>query len=206
MDKGTLFERMSQAVLKGEIEEAQALAQAAVELKLDPLDAINEGYVKGLDAVGKLFRTGEYFLPDLVAAGEAMKRAFGVFNPLLESQKKAKKRMGRVVLGTVASDFHDIGKGIVGSMLVASGFYVVDLGVDVSAQKFLAAVKDIRPDIVGMSALLTTTMPNQKKVIEVLQEAKERQNVKVIVGGAAVTRQWAMKLAPMPMAKMPLPP
>jgi len=195
METQALLEEMSQAVLNGEIEEAEALARRAVEMGMDPLQAINKGYILGLDEVGKLFRAGEYFLPDLVAAGEAMKRAFAVFDPFLKSQTSSeKKRKGRVVLGTVASDFHDIGKGIVGSMLVASGFEVVDLGVDVSAQKFLEAVKELNPDVLGMSALLTTTMPNQKKVIEALREANERQRVKVIIGGAAVTRKWAEEI------------
>ncbi len=191
METQALLEEMSQAVLKGEIEEAEALARRAVEEGMDPLEAINKGYILGLDEVGKLFRAGEYFLPDLVAAGEAMKRALAVFDPFLKNQTSEKKGRGRVVLGTVASDFHDIGKGIVGSMLVASGFEVIDLGVDVSAQKFLEAVKELNPDVLGMSALLTTTMPNQKKVIEALREANERQHVKVIIGGAAVTRKWA---------------
>ena len=194
MGTQALLEEMSQAVLKGEIEEAEELARRAVEMGLDPLEAINKGYTLGLDEVGKLFRAGEYFLPDLVAAGEAMKRALAVFDPFLKSQTSETKRRGRVVLGTVASDFHDIGKGIVGSMLVASGFEVVDLGVDVSAKKFLEAVKELNPDVLGMSALLTTTMPNQKKVIEALGEANERQRVKVIIGGAAVTRKWAEEI------------
>jgi len=195
MGTQVLFEEMSQAVLKGEIEEAEELARRAIEMRVDPLEAINKGYTLGLDEVGKLFRAGEYFLPDLVAAGEAMKRAFAVFDPFLKSQTSSeKKRKGRVVLGTVASDFHDIGKGIVGSMLVASGFEVVDLGVDVSAQKFLEAVKELNPDVLGMSALLTTTMPNQRKVIEALREANERNRVKVMIGGAAVTRKWAEEI------------
>jgi len=195
METQALLKEMSQAVLNGEVEEAEELARRAVEMGMDPLEAINKGYILGLDEVGKLFRAGEYFLPDLVAAGEAMKRAFAVFDPFLKSQTSSeKKHRGRVVLGTVASDFHDIGKGIVGSMLVASGFEVVDLGVDVSAQKFLEAVKELNPDVLGMSALLTTTMPNQKKVIETLREASERQHVKVIVGGAAVTRKWAEEI------------
>lgn len=192
-DRG-LFERMSHAVLKGEIEEAGELAKKAVAMQIDPIVAINEGYAKGLHEVGRLFRTGEYFLPDLVAAGEAMKCALRIFDPSLRSQKAEKKMLGRIVLGTVEGDFHDIGKGIVGSMLVASGFEVIDLGVNVSVQKFLDAVKQIKPDILGMSALLTTTMPNQKEVIEALEEAKERQSVKVVVGGAAVTNKWAMEI------------
>jgi corrinoid protein of di/trimethylamine methyltransferase len=195
MQEQEFFAKMSHAILKGEIEEAGELARKAVEMKIDPIVAVNNGYAKGLDEVGRLFRTGEYFLPDLVAAGEAMKHALDVFDPFLKSRKTEKKLMGTVVLGTVEGDFHDIGKGIVGSMLVAAGFEVIDLGVNVSAQKFLNAVKELKPDILGMSALLTTTMPNQKKVIELLEEAQERQNVKVMVGGAAVTNKWAMEIS-----------
>lgn len=195
MQEQELFAKMSHTILKGEIEEAGELARKAVEMKIDPIVAVNNGYTKGLDEVGRLFRTGEYFLPDLVAAGEAMKHALDVFDPFLKSRKTEKKLIGTVVLGTVEGDFHDIGKGIVGSMLVAAGFEVIDLGVNVSAQKFLNAVKELKPDILGMSALLTTTMPNQKKVIELLEEAQERQNVKVMVGGAAVTNKWAMEIS-----------
>lgn len=195
MQEQELFAKMSHAILKGEIEEAGELAHKAVEMKIDPIVAVNNGYTKGLNEVGRLFRAGEYFLPDLVAAGEAMKHALDVFDPFLKSRKTEKKLMGTVVLGTVEGDFHDIGKGIVGSMLVAAGFEVIDLGVNVSAQKFLNAVKELKPGILGMSALLTTTMPNQKKVIELLQEAQERQNVKVMVGGAAVTNKWAMEIS-----------
>lgn len=194
MEVGELYEKMFQTVLKGEIEEAGQLAKKALEMDIDLIMAINEGYAKGLDEVGRLFKTGEYFLPQLVAAGEAMKRALNIFDPALKRQKIEKKNTGRVVLGTVEGDIHDIGKSIVGSMLLASGFEVINLGVNISAQRFLDAVREIKPDILGLSALLTTTIPNQKKVIETLEGAKERQNVKVMVGGAAVTNKWAMEI------------
>jgi corrinoid protein of di/trimethylamine methyltransferase len=194
MQAQELFAKMSHAVLKGEIEQAGELAQKTLAMKIDPLAAINNGLTKGLDEVGRLFRTGEYFLPDLIAAGEAMKCALRVFDPYLKGQATEKKMRGRVILGTVEGDFHDIGKGIVGSMLIAAGFEVIDLGVNVPAQRFLNAAKKLRPDILGMSALLTTTMPNQKKVIEMLAAAQERQNLKVMVGGAAVTNKWAAEI------------
>ncbi|MCD6472242.1 corrinoid protein [Candidatus Aerophobetes bacterium] len=194
MEKREFYEKMFQSVLQGEIEEAGELAKKALEVQIDPIAAINKGYVKGMDEVGRLYQTGEYFLPELVAAGEAMKTALKILDPVLKEQKTERKILGRVVLGTVEGDIHDIGKSIVGSMLVATGFEVVDLGVNVSIKKFLDTVKEVKPDILGLSALLTTTMPNQKKVIEALEEAKERQDVKVMVGGAAVTNRWATEI------------
>ena len=194
MRAGMLHERMFRTVLQGDIEEAGELAGKALEMEMDPLMAINEGYSKGLDEVGRLFKSGDYFLPQLVAAGEAMKCALKVFEPILKGRKSEKRNTGTVVLGTVEGDIHDIGKSIVGSMLMASGFEVIDLGVNTSAQKFLEALRDTKPDIIGLSALLTTTIPNQKNVIQVLEAAGERQNVKVMVGGAAVTNKWAMEI------------
>jgi len=194
MEQRELYKKISQSVLQGEIEEARELAKKVLEMQINPLEAINEGYVKGMDEVGRLYQAGECFLPELISASEAMKAALKILDPVLQSQKSERKVLGRVVLGTVEGDIHDIGKSIVGSMLVATGFEVVDLGVNVSAEKFLDTLKEVKPDILGLSALLTTTMPNQKKVIEALEEAKERQNVKVIVGGAAVTKKWAMEI------------
>ena len=194
MEERELYEKMFQSVLQGEIEEAGELAKKALEMQIDPIIAINKGYTKGMDKVSRLYQAGEYFLPELVSAGEAMKAALKVLDPALKKQKTERKILGRVVLGTVEGDIHDIGKSIVGSMLVATGFEVVDLGVNVSTRKFLDTIKEVKPNILGLSALLTTTMPNQKKVIEALKETKERQNIKVMVGGAAVTDKWAMEI------------
>ncbi|TET09374.1 hypothetical protein E3J84_05165 [Candidatus Aerophobetes bacterium] len=194
MKEREFYEKMSQSVLQGEIEEAGKLAKKALEMQINPIAVIDKGYAKGMDEVSRLYQAGEYFLPELVAAGEAMKAALKILDPALKRQKTERKMLGRVVLGTVEGDIHDIGKSIVGSMLVATGFEVIDLGVSVSAKKFLEAIKEVKPDILGLSALLTTTTPNQKKVIEALKEAKEHQNVKVMVGGAAVTNKWAVEI------------
>ena len=189
-----LYEKMFKTVLLGEIEDAEELAKKVVERKMDIMTAVNQGYVKGMDEVGRLYQSGKYFLPELVASGEAMKAALKVFDPILKAQKTVRKVLGTVILGTVEGDIHDIGKSIVGAMMVASGFEVIDLGVNVSAEKFLKGIKEIKPNIVGLSSLLTTTMSNQGKIIKAIEEAGERRNVKIMVGGAAVTEEWAEKV------------
>jgi len=189
-----LYEEMSQSIIQGEIEEAGQLAQKALEMQFDPLRVIEEGYVVGMEELGRLFQTGEYFLPNLMAAAEAMKTALKVLDPALKAHKAKRKIPGRVVLGTVKGDIHDIGKNIVGSMLVAAGFEVIDLGVDVSREKFLDEVQKVKPDILGLSCLLTTALPSQKNVVEALKKTEDVQDVKVMVGGASVTNKWATEI------------
>ena len=171
--------------------EAKKLAQQAVAQGLDPLEAINKGFVAGLNTVGDEFSCGTMFLPDLVMAGEAMKAAMSVLEPELSKRGAAREMLGKVVIGTVKGDIHDIGKTIVATMLSASGFQVFDLGHDVSVEKFVDKAREVNADIVGMSALLTTTMVRQREVVKALHEAGLRPQVKVMVGGAPVTRSWA---------------
>jgi corrinoid protein of di/trimethylamine methyltransferase len=185
-----LLDQLSQAVIDGEPEDAAALARQALEQGLDPLLCINEGLTPGMQRVGELFESGEYYLPDLIIGGEAMKEALAVLEPALVDGSQ-RQVLGRVVLGTVAGDLHEIGKTLVGTLLTANGFQVADIGIDCSAADFVAAVQESQADIVGASALLTTTMPQQQKIIEALQEAGLRDRVKVIVGGAPVTPTWA---------------
>jgi corrinoid protein of di/trimethylamine methyltransferase len=191
VDQEQLFQEMKAAVLEGEIESAGALARQAVEAGMDPLACIEEGFVPGINEVGRLFEAGEMFLPELVAAAEVMKAALAVLEPELQRRQVARMSAGRVVIGTMFNDIHDIGKDMVASMLTASGFDVVNLGVNVPRAVFVDKVSELRPDILGLSALLTTTMPEQKAVIEALEEAGLRGRVKVLVGGAPVNRQWA---------------
>lgn len=191
MDKDKLLAEMKTAVLEGEIGEGEVLARRALEAGMDPLECIEAGFVAGINEVGALYEEGEMFLPELVAAAEVMKEALAVLEPELLKSQKSRDILGKVIIGSVAHDIHDIGKDIVASMLTASGFEVHNLGIDIPGETFVARVKELNPDILGMSALLTTTMPEQKNVIEMLKEEGLRDKVKVMVGGAPVNREWS---------------
>jgi corrinoid protein of di/trimethylamine methyltransferase len=182
---------MAKAVIDGDVEAAHAVAQEALDSGLDPLEAINKGFTAGMDVVGELYSSGEYFLPDLILGGEAMKAALSVLEPALQAAGQVRKVLGVVVLGTVKGDIHEIGKALVGSMLSANGFKVYDLGIDIEAEAFVAKAREVNADIVALSALLTTTMLRQREVIEHLAEAGLRGRVKVMVGGCPVTQAWA---------------
>ncbi|MBT3390393.1 MAG: corrinoid protein [Chloroflexi bacterium] len=182
---------MAQSIIDGESEDAEDLAKQAIELGIDPLDAINKGFVVGVDHVGELFSTGEAFLPELVMAGEAMKTAVSVLEPEMSKQGTERKLLGTVVLGTIEGDIHDIGKTLVGTMLSAAGFKVFDLGVNVPVMSMVETARNENADIIGVSALLTTTMTKQRDVVEALDDMGMRPTVKIMVGGAPVTRNWA---------------
>jgi corrinoid protein of di/trimethylamine methyltransferase len=188
-----IYAKLAQAVADGEPEDAEELARQALDLGLDPLECINRGLTPGIDRVGELFATGEYFLPDLIIGGDAMKAALEILEPAMAGSQE-REVLAQVVLGTVEGDLHEIGKTLVGTMLTANGFQVTDIGVDKPAADFVAAVKETQATLVGASALLTTTMLHQKDLIEALQEAGLRDQVKVMVGGAPVTENWAEKI------------
>ncbi len=189
-----LFAAMTRSILDGEAEDAADLARQALAQGLDPLAAINQGYVPGIQQVGQEFSCGDAFLPELVMAGEAMKAAIAVLEPEMARQGVERSLEGRVVIGTVHGDIHDIGKTLVGTLLAAHGFEVHDLGVDVEVTRFVETARAVKADIVGLSALLTTTMVVQRDVIEALEDAGLRPSVRVMVGGAPVTRQWAAEI------------
>ena len=189
-----LFESMKQSIFEGDPDRATALGQRALAEGVNPLEAINRGFVLGLHAVGEQFEQGEMFLPDLVLAGEAMKAATAVLEPAIHHMGATRETLGKVVLGTVKGDIHEIGKTLVGTMLSASGFQVFDLGVDVSFEDFALKAQELHADIVGLSALLTTTMTGQKGVVEALQRHGLRPRVKVMIGGAPVTQSWANEI------------
>jgi len=188
-----LFDRLAQVVIDGEPEDAEKLARQALAEGLDPLACINKGLTPGMDRVGELFASGEYFLPDLIIGGEAMKAALAVLEPALTGGQE-RKVLGRVVLGTVEGDLHEIGKTLVGTMLAANGFQVTDIGIDKAVSEFVAAVRESGATLVGASALLTTTMLQQQRLVEALEEAGLRDQVKVMVGGAPITQSWAEKI------------
>jgi corrinoid protein of di/trimethylamine methyltransferase len=188
-----LFAKLSQAVIDGESEEAEALVGQALEQGADPLECINEGLMKGIQQVGELFSDGRYFLPELIQGADAMKAALDILEPKLVGEKK-REAVGKVVLGTVAGDQHEISKTLVGTMLTANGFDVTDIGVDKKPDEFVAAIEKVNADIVGASALLTTTLLEQKRLIDTVAEAGLRDKVKVMVGGAPVTESFAKEI------------
>jgi corrinoid protein of di/trimethylamine methyltransferase len=188
------FLPMRQSIIDGTPDTAVELAQQAVAAGISPLEAINNGYVPGMHDVGEQFARGQMFLPDMMASAEAMRAAMAVLEPELKKLGRERPMAGVVVLGTTKGDIHEIGKILVGTLLTAHGFRVHDLGVDVPGEKFASKARELCADIVGVSALLTTTMRNQKSVIESLEKAGLRSQVKVMVGGAPVTRRWAEEI------------
>ncbi len=185
-----MFKKLAQAVIDGEADDAEALAKQALGQGLDPLACITNGLTKGIQEVGELFASGEYYLPELIISADTMKVAMDILEPALAGGQE-REVVGRVVIGTVEGDLHEIGKTLVGTMLSANGFQVTDIGVDKSAEEFIEAIKENNATIVGASALLTTTMLQQKKIIEAIDEAGLKKQVKVMVGGAPVTQSYA---------------
>lgn len=189
-----LLKAMSQSIIDGESEIAADLARQSIEAGMDPLQAITKGYVVGVNQVGDSFSCGDVFLPELVMAGEAMKAAIAVLEPELKKKGASREILGKVILATVEGDIHEIGKSLVGTMLTASGFDVYDLGVNVPTETILRKIDEIQPDILGLSALLTTTMVRQKEIIETLDSRGMRAQTKVMIGGAPVTSDWVKKI------------
>ena len=189
-----LLKKMAQSIIDGDSDVSADLAREAVAAGLDPLACITDGYVMGINTVGDAFAAGDAFLPELVMAGEAMKSAVAVLEPELIKKGAARKTLGKVVMATVEGDIHEIGKSLVGTMLAASGFTVVDMGVDNPSDKIIAKALEMDADIIGLSALLTTTMIRQKEVINKLDEKGLRKKIRVMVGGAPVTRDWVQKI------------
>jgi corrinoid protein of di/trimethylamine methyltransferase len=189
-----LFKKMAQSIIDGDMDVSVELAKQAITENIDPIQAITEGYVVGVNTVGDAFAAGDAFLPELVMAGEAMKAAVTTLEPEMAKRGTERKMLGKVVLATVEGDIHEIGKSLVGTMLTASGFQVFDMGVDVSSTKLIEKVKEVDADILAMSALLTTTMVKQKEVIDLLDSEGLRRKVKVMVGGAPVTRDWVQRI------------
>lgn len=189
-----IYRAMSESVLQGDTETAVKLANESIQAGIDPLDAINMGFVPGVDQIGEQFSCGEAFLPQLVMAGEAMKGALATLEPEMAKQGKNRNLLGTVVLGTITGDIHDIGKTLVGTMLTVAGFRVIDLGVDVPVMTFVETAREHEADIIGVSALLTTTMSNQRDVVEALEDLGMRPVTRVMVGGAPVTREWVEEI------------
>lgn len=194
MSDQELLARLKDAVVRGIPHEAAELARRALAEGIDPLVAYEGGLKAGIIVVGEAFATGEIFLPDLVLAGETMKAAGAILETEIERRGIEREGIGKVLLGTVAGDLHDIGKTIVATLLTSHGFDVVDIGVDVPTGEFIEKVEAVKPDILGMSSLLTVTAKELAKVIDALREAGMRDSVKVVVGGGAVTNEYAQEI------------
>ncbi len=183
------FEEVQSAVMAGEMDKVVELTRKAIEEKLQPVSIINEGYIPAMNVVGKRFKNGEMFVPEVLMAARSMNAGMELVKPLLvEGEVQVK---GTILLGTVKGDLHDIGKNLVGMMIESGGYVVIDLGTDLEPEKFVEAVKEYKPEIVGMSALLTTTMLAMKETIEVLKEEGLRDGLKIMIGGAPVSKEFA---------------
>lgn len=183
------LKKLYEAVVSGDAKTTQAITQQALAEGVDPLKLVNEHMVPAMDEVGRRFEANEYFVPELLISARAMKGALELIRPLLVA--RGDKPVGRVAIGTVKGDLHDIGKNLVASLLEGGGFEVIDLGVNVPPEKFIATVNEKQANIVAMSALLTTTMPAMKTTIDALKQAGVREKVKVLIGGAPITQKYA---------------
>ncbi|MEW6082426.1 MAG: corrinoid protein [Bacillota bacterium] len=191
MDSTKLFEEAASAIVDADKARAEDIARKALEMGLDPFEVINKGFIVGIMTVGDLFDRGDLFLPQLILCSEAMKSASEILNAAAGTEKTSS---GKVIVATVEGDIHDIGKGIVVSLLAAHGLEVFDLGRDVPTAKIIEKAEELKVDIIGTSALLTTTMEKQKHLEEALRKEGLRDKYKTIVGGAPVTERWAKKI------------
>jgi corrinoid protein of di/trimethylamine methyltransferase len=185
----TDLQPLHDAVLNGDAKNAKAITEAALAAGVEPMKLVQEYMMPAMAEVGRRFETNEYFVPELLLAARAMKSALELARPLLSAQ--GAQPAGRVAIGTVKGDMHDIGKNLVSAMLEGGGYEIIDLGVNVSPEQFIAAVKEKGANIVAMSALLTTTMPAMKTTVEAFRQAGIREQVKILIGGAPVTQKYA---------------
>jgi len=186
------YDALAEGVMKGDASVVKSEVNKALNEGVEARDILVKGLIGGMSVVGERFRKGEMFLPEVLMSADAMHKGLDVIKPLLA--KSGQKGMGRIIMGTVEGDIHDIGKRIVGSLLEGNGFEVIDLGVNVKAEAFAQAIEEHKPDILGMSALLTTTIPNMGKTIDLLKERGLREMVKIMVGGAPVNEQFAKSI------------
>ena len=189
-----LLQNLAASILSGNRNSALEWAERGLQSGVNPLDLISNGLTVGLNEVGDKFECGEYYLPDMMLAAEAMNAVLEMLAPHLEKERTASEKVVKVVIGTVKGDLHSIGKDIVIMMLKAAGMEIIDLGVDVSAADFVNSVVEKEAAVLGISALMTTTIQEQKKIIDLLSEKNIRNKVKVIVGGAPLSEEWAIKI------------
>ena len=186
-----LLNNITLSIVEGRPDDTVELTKQALAYCLEPLNIIDDGLTAGMNIVGDKFQTGEYYLPHLIIAASGMQEAMEILEPELRSRQQEAESAGVVVIGSVAGDIHEIGKSLVGTMMSANGFQVHDLGVDVANEAFIEKVKETGAHILGLSALLTTTMTVQRQIIKELEEAGIRDQVKVMIGGAPISQEWA---------------
>lgn len=194
MEKKKILESLAVVIAEGDEDKAKESAQQALKNHIDPLEAIEQGLSKGMAAVGERFEKGEAYLPELLMAANNFNAAMEILEPEIEAQKKKVTKLGKILIGTVKGDVHNIGKNIVSTVLNITGFEVIDLGVDISSLSFVEEAEKRKVDMIALSSLMTTTMGGQKEVIDILKEKKVRDQYLVMVGGGPVTSEWADKI------------
>ncbi len=191
MDQQEILDRLKEAIVAGDATAVVVAAEDSLKAGVDPLLAVEEGLSRGMGIVGDRFESGEAFLPELLMAGDTFKASMEILTPALEKKKAKIESKGRMVLASVMGDVHDLGKDIVRTMMEISGFEVVDLGVDVSSLTIIEEAKKVNADLIGLSAIMTTTMQYQREVVEMLKDMNLRDRFKVLVGGGPVNQAWA---------------
>ncbi|HWR41668.1 corrinoid protein [Sporomusa sp.] len=184
--------QLAQSVIAGNVDQVKDQVKSLISSGTDPVEIVNQGLIAGMNVVGARFKAGDMYVPEVLMSARSMSSGLELVKPLI-AEKDIQSR-GKVVIGTVKADLHDIGKNLVSMMMQSGGLEVIDIGIDVSPEKFIEAVREHNPDIVGMSALLTTTMPAMQDTIELLEEEGLRDKVKVIVGGAPVSQEFATSI------------
>jgi len=187
----SILEELREAVIEGDLDRSKNASKKAMDANIHPLEAITNGLAKGVKEIGDKFSKGEVFLVELIMAGEAMRAGMSILLPKIKATKTEIKTLGKVVIGTVKGDIHSIGKDIVATLLEANGFEVINVGEDIPTEAFVKNVVEHEPDILGLSSLLTTTMPMQKEVIDAIRTAGFGDKVRVMIGGAPTTKEWA---------------
>jgi corrinoid protein of di/trimethylamine methyltransferase len=194
MHKEDIWDKLKMAIIDGDEKVASDAAQEIVSAGINPIEAIQEGAVKGLDTVGERFQRLEIFLPELIRAGKAMKACMAVLTPHISSKQLNEISPGKVVIGTVAGDIHDIGKNIVATMLSSAGFDIYDLGIDVSVKQFIEKAEEVKAKVIALSALMATSAYHQQEVIRLLEDLGLRKKYYVVIGGGPVTPEWATQI------------
>ncbi|MHA1444935.1 MAG: cobalamin B12-binding domain-containing protein [Candidatus Hodarchaeales archaeon] len=190
MNDSEIYHEMAKAIVSLDKDKALLLAKRAIDEKMNLLNVIEKGFGEGIRKVGELWDDGEFFLPELMSGAQIMQRAVDQITPHIQTAGSDFQSSGKIVIATIEGDIHSIGKTIVGTLLRANGFEVTDLGTDVKAEKIVEEAINVGADIIGVSTLLTTTMHNQRKVVDILEEKKLRKKIKIILGGAPVTKNW----------------